>query len=207
MTEHITRAGLLSHLAALDRRTRRIVAIAGAPASGKSHVTDWLAGQIADAAVLPMDGFHYDDAVLAQRGLLPRKGAPATFDLDGLAQMLARLAADDGRDIAVPVFDRKLEISRAGARIIPPAARLILCEGNYLLLDDAAWQPLSRHFDLSVMVTAPLPEIEARLARRWQDHPEAQRKMRENDLPNARLVIASSRPSDLTLDNSEAARG
>ena len=29
--------------------------------------------------------------------------------------MLERLAADDGRDVLVPVFDRDLEISRAAA--------------------------------------------------------------------------------------------
>jgi pantothenate kinase len=35
------------------------------------------------AAVVPMDGFHYDDAVLAGLGLSGRKGAPETFDFGG----------------------------------------------------------------------------------------------------------------------------
>ncbi|SDE50594.1 Panthothenate kinase [Paracoccus isoporae] len=205
MTEDTTLAALLSRLGGLDRQRRHIVAIAGAPASGKSRIAAWLDERIADAAVLPMDGFHYDDAVLEARDLLPRKGAPATFDVDGLAHMLARLAADDGRDIAVPVFDRGLEISRAGGRIIPPKARLILCEGNYLLLDDPAWTALAPFFDLTIMVTASLDLIETRLARRWQDHPEAQRKMQENDLPNARLVMRASRPADLRLRNDDDA--
>ncbi len=32
------------------------------------------------AALFPMDGFHFDDAVLTELGRLPRKGAIDTFD-------------------------------------------------------------------------------------------------------------------------------
>ena len=45
------------------------------------------------AAVVPMDGFHYDDAVLTAKGLRQRKGAPETFDyrrLRGAAETPAR---------------------------------------------------------------------------------------------------------------------
>lgn len=200
MSVTITRVELLERLGALPAGRRNIVAIAGAPASGKSTLAEGLASDLPGAAVLPMDGFHYDDAVLDQWGLRPRKGSPPTFDVDGLAHMLARLAADDGRPVAVPVFDRKLEISRAGARIIGPDVRLILCEGNYLLLDDPAWAPLSPHFDLTVMLETPLPEIEARLLARWQGQPDGRTKVADNDLPNARLVVEQSRAADLVLN-------
>ena len=43
-----------------------------------------------EAALVPMDGYHLDNAVLVERGLLPRKGAPQTFDVDGLARDLER---------------------------------------------------------------------------------------------------------------------
>ena len=112
-----------------------------------------------------MDGFHFDDIVLNARGHRPRKGAPHTFDVDGLAATLARLAADDGREVAVPVFDRSIEIARAGARIIGPATRLVVVEGNYLLLDDPAWARLRGHFDATVMLAVPMPVVEARLRR------------------------------------------
>jgi len=55
------------------------------------------------AAVVGMDGFHYDDVVLEALGLRSRKGAPDTFDLDGLEVLLARLKCDDGKTIAVTV--------------------------------------------------------------------------------------------------------
>ena len=200
MSVPVTRAGLLSQLGTLAPARRHIVAIAGAPASGKSTLAEGLAESLPGAAVLPMDGFHYDDVVLDGWGLRKRKGSPPTFDADGLAHMLLRLAADDGRAVAVPVFDRGLEISRAGARIIGPEVRLILCEGNYLLLDDPAWTPLAVYFDLTVMVEVPLPVIEARLLKRWQGMADGPAKVAENDLPNARIVAERSRPADLVLN-------
>ncbi|MFS4437788.1 nucleoside/nucleotide kinase family protein [Paracoccaceae bacterium GXU_MW_L88] len=203
MSEPVTRAELVDRLRALDLSTRKIVAIVGAPGAGKSTIVEDLAGAVPGAAILPMDGYHYDDMVLVPRGDRPRKGAPWTYDVDGLATTLARLAADDGRDVAVPVFDRSIEIARAGARIITPEARLILVEGNYLLLDRDGWRDLARHYDLTILLDVPLEVIEARLAARWKDMtPEdAAVKIGENDLPNARIVIDESRPADLRLKN------
>ncbi|SJZ73940.1 nucleoside/nucleotide kinase family protein [Consotaella salsifontis] len=199
---------LVARIESLDPARRHIVAVAGAPGSGKSTFAEWLAGELeksrpGEIAVLPMDGFHFDDIVLNARGHRPRKGAPHTFDTGGLAAMLARLAADDGSEIAVPVFDRAIEIARAGARIIGPEARLIIAEGNYLLLDDPSWAPVRRFFDLTVMLDVPEEELHRRLTARWTgfklDSAEIERKVEGNDMPNARLVIAKSVPADMTV--------
>jgi pantothenate kinase len=208
MTDTISRAGLAGRLIDLARGPgRRIAAIAGPPGSGKSTLADALHAEIEAAlpgrcAVLPMDGYHYDDRVLEARGQRPRKGAPFTFDVDGLAAMLERLARDDGRDVAVPVFDRAIEIARAGARIVPAGTRLIVLEGNYLLLDDPAWAPLRRFFDVTVLLDEPMDTVEARLRARWADlSGEALRaKMEDNDLPNARLVLGGSVAADYRLE-------
>jgi pantothenate kinase len=97
-----------------------VVAIAGAPGSGKSTLAERLVSRLNEcaersAALLPMDGYHYDDRILIERGLRARKGAPETFDVLGLVHMLDRLRRNQEDEIAVPVFDRDLEISRAGA--------------------------------------------------------------------------------------------
>lgn len=183
--------------------TRSIVALAGPPGAGKSHVTEALMTALPDAALLPMDGFHLDDGLLRARGDLARKGAPWTFDLGGFAAMLDRLAADDGRDVLVPVFDRRLEISRGAAREVPASARLILAEGNYLLLDRPGWRDLARHFALTVMLEVPRPVLRARLTARWRGLPpdQAQAKLEANDLPNMDLVLQASRAPDLILPN------
>lgn len=208
MTRLLDLPGLADHLAVTQGAPRRIVAIAGAPGAGKSTFVDalqTLLGARLPCEVLPMDGFHFDDMVLNARGHRPRKGAPHTFDVGGLATALARLAADDGSDVAVPVFDRAIEIARAGARVIGPEARLILLEGNYLLLDDPAWQPLQRFFALTVFLAVPEPVLEQRLFARWAGYGLSQdditARLEGNDLPNARLVARSSRPADITIAN------
>lgn len=210
MSRTLDLAGLAEHLVARQGAARRLVAIAGAPGAGKSTFVERLSAALdgrAASEVLPMDGFHFDDMVLNARGHRARKGAPHTFDVDGFAAALGRLAADDGREVAVPVFDRSIEIARAGARIIGPSARLVLVEGNYLLLDDPAWAPLRRHFDETVFLDVPEAALESRLRDRWSGYglsPEAIRaKLEENDLPNARLVISASVPADWVVRNDD----
>lgn len=206
MRQDITFGDLLERLRGLlDAHQRSFVAIMGAPGSGKSTLAEDLLIDLQTtapgaAAILPMDGFHYDDGLLAERGRLAHKGAPDTFDAEGLGACLHRLAACAG-PVAVPVFDRALEISRAGARIIEADTRLLLVEGNYLLLNDPRWQESLPRFDLTVYLEVPEEVLRARLMARWSDLPlsEATRKVEDNDLPNARRVMQDSRPADLIL--------
>lgn len=156
------------------------------------------------AAVVPMDGFHYDDAVLAAMGLASRKGAPETFDFDGYATLLARLKAAD-RDVAIPVFDRTMELSRAAATIVSRDVKFILTEGNYLLLDEEPWSRLGSLFDYTIYLDVPREELERRLIQRWLDHgrtPEAGRGWVEsNDLPNVDRVLTKRRKADLVVNH------
>lgn len=208
MTGAVDLPALADRLVAAQGPARRIVAVAGAPGSGKSTFAERLRDAVGDriaAEVVPMDGFHYDDMVLEARGWRPRKGAPHTFDVDGFGAALDRLRADDGRDVAIPVFDRAIEIARAGARIVTPEARLLIVEGNYLLLDDPDWAPLRDRFDTTVFLDVPEAEIERRLIQRWEgygmDEAAVDAKLRENDLPNALLVILRSVPADFRMRN------
>jgi len=195
-------------------KTRSLTAIAGAPASGKSTLAEALVNRLNDlapgsAAILPMDGFHYDDAVLIDRGWRARKGAPHTFDVAGFHHMVGRLRGNEEADVAVPVFDRGLEIARAGARIIPASVRHIVVEGNYLLLDEPPWSGLAHLFDTTVFLDVPLDTLEARLTQRWAaiPHDQRQTKLVENDLPNARLVVSKRRPCDYVIRNTGASPG
>jgi pantothenate kinase len=198
-------AALADEIGAAAGPRRRLCAIAGAPGSGKSTLAEALAAELNRrnpglASVMPMDGFHYDNAVLDALGLRSRKGAPETFDVDGFAHALARIKTAD-RPVAVPVFDRGLDLARAGGRIIGPEVPVILVEGNYLLLDAPDWIDLAPLFDRTLFVEAPEPELERRLVQRWLDHghnPETARaRALGNDIPNARLVVTRSRPADI----------
>lgn len=209
MTSEAIGADELAELLTLRARMGRVIAaIAGAPGSGKSTLADALVEtlntrQPGCAAVLPMDGFHYDDLYLVPAGLRPRKGAPETFDVGGLAHVLKRLRARDEAFVAVPVFDRSLEIARAGARLIPAEVPIIVAEGNYLLLDRSPWSGLRPLFDVTVMVDVPEEILRERLTARWQGYglseAEIAWKLDGNDLPNGRVIRDESAPADYRI--------
>lgn len=189
---------------------RLLVAIAGAPGSGKSTLADAAALAInrqrsGIAAVFPMDGYHFDDRLLHIMGRRSRKGAPDTFDVDGLRHMLRRLKQNAEDAIAVPVFDRQIEIARAGARLIPRVVEIVLCEGNYLLLQQSPWDSLKPLFDFTVLVDVDEAELRRRLVERWQGYglspDEIRAKVEDNDLPNGAVIVTSSSKPDLKLRN------
>ena len=185
---------------------RFVVAIAGPPGAGKSTLSDALAEALVargeKAAVLPMDGFHMDNAVLEEKGLLPRKGAPETFDVRAFLSTVQAVRANDG-EVLVPVFDRSRELAIASARIVAPETRMVLVEGNYLLLDEAPWNKLAGAFDFSIFINPGIEELERRLLKRWYDHgyeeEAAKRKAHGNDIPNAHRVVEHQRDADLVL--------
>lgn len=189
---------------------RLMIAIAGAPGSGKStiaeRVVDILVRESAvSAALFPMDGYHYDDAVLNSMGRRAFKGAIDTFDVHGLRHMLERLKANEDDVIAVPVFDRSIEIARAGGRLIPQSVEIIVCEGNYLLAAQSPWNRLKPIFDFTVFVEVGEEDLRERLRARWRgfglDEPEINRKVEENDLPNGIFIIQTASDPDLKLKN------
>jgi len=151
-----------------------------------------------------MDGFHYDNAVLKQLGLTKRKGAPETFDVGGLEATLKRLTETDRvEDVAVPLFDRDIDLSRASARLIDRETAVLLVEGNYLLLENGPWSRLKRYFDLSAMIQCDEATLRARLMMRWRDlnydDEEVTMKVEMNDIPNAKRVIRESHSADFNL--------
>ncbi|RFB80150.1 nucleoside triphosphate hydrolase [Methylovirgula sp. 4M-Z18] len=207
LTDHVARAA--AAIAARDDGARRLlIAIAGPPGAGKSTLSEALGAHLnarlnGAALVVPMDGFHFDNAILQERGLLARKGAPETFDADGFLALVRRLRDATG-EVAIPVFDRGMDLSRASARLVAPAHRILLIEGNYLLLKRPVWQELRALFDLSLFVSPPIEVLEQRLIQRWLDHglaPDAAAaRARGNDLANAKVIIAESEGADMIIE-------
>lgn len=200
---------LIAAIQDLPATGRKIIAVAGAPASGKSTISDAICDHLNDvkpdsAKILPMDGYHYDDVLLKARGIHSLKGAPHTFDVLGFSHTLKRLAARDEDEVVTPVFDRSIEIARAGANPISKDVEYIIVEGNYVLVDQKPWLELKPYFDLSVFVSVPVPILEQRLRQRWIDHglDEAgiMRKLEEVDLPNGEFIRANSSQPDITFE-------
>ncbi len=188
---------------------RFLIAIAGPPGSGKStmsrNLKDFLEKEYGlKTQVVPMDGFHYDNAILDQIGLLKRKGAPETFDVGGLESILKRLSGTyRDKDIAIPVFDREIEMSRASARLIDKETEILLVEGNYLLMNQKPWSCLGQYFDLTAIIACDEATLRTRLMKRWLDldysESQAAKKVETNDLPNAKKVVERSNTAEFTL--------
>lgn len=188
---------------ALSHR-RRIVAIAGPPASGKSTLAALVVDTFNDeqagtAALVGMDGFHLDNQLLDARDQRSRKGAPFTFDTGGLTSTLRRLRANDEASVVLPVYDRALSVARGGAVEVASSVPLVVVEGNYLLLDESPWRGLSSLFDVTAYLEIEERVLEQRLVDRWETHgltpAQGREKIDGNDLPNARYVAANSRPA------------
>lgn len=187
---------------AAGHQGRFLTALAGPPGSGKSTLAAAVVAALGPGArMVPMDGFHYDDAVLNARGMRARKGAPDTFDAAGFIHLIQRLRR--GEEVAIPVFDRAMELSRAAADIVTADDRLLIVEGNYLLLQDAPWAGLDGAFDLTVWIDVPEAELDRRLMDRWAHHGKTPQAARDwidgNDMPNIRRTIAGSRKADLVI--------
>ena len=186
-----------------EARDRVLVAIAGPPGAGKSTLAAEICRILGrEAALVPLDGFHLDNRLLEARGLLDRKGAPETFDVAGLASILTRIKAG-GEEVIYPVFDRDREIAIAGAGVVTTHERIVIVEGNYLLLDPPPWDQLWSFWDITVMIEEPETVLEDRLSGRWQGYglsvEEIEQKMRLNDLPNGEMVRSRSAKPGITF--------
>ena len=190
-----------------DYKNRYFIALSGPPASGKSTISEKLANDLSakdyNTSILQMDGFHYDDLILKEKKLLLKKGAPETFDVMGLINFVSRLQKED--EVVIPIFDRTLELSRSSAVIISKNTKVIIVEGNYVLLNSYPWRELHKFFNTTVMINCGKKILEKRLIERWENFnlpkEEIDEKVYKNDLPNGVNVLKNSIKAEYILEN------
>jgi pantothenate kinase len=188
---------LLARLQELGSGPRRLLGIVGPPGSGKSTLAGTLALALGEQAqAVPMDGFHLAQVELQRLGREQRKGAPDTFDAAGYCALLERLRHQKpGEIVYAPDFRRAIEEPVAGALPVFSRTPLVITEGNYLLLDDPAWQGVAEALDeVWYLDVNPALRLE-RLTKRHEQFgrsPQAARDwVMSTDEPNARLIEAS----------------
>ena len=187
--------------------SRYFIALSGAPGSGKSTVSEKLVSDLNTvghkSSILQMDAFHYDDQILKEKNLLLKKGAPETFDVMGLLNFINRLEKES--EVVIPVFDRSLELSRSSAVIISDDIKVVIVEGNYLLLKSHPWRELHKFFNSTIIVNCDERILEERLIKRWENFNLSKeiinQKVYENDLPNGVYVLKNSISPDIQLSN------
>lgn len=185
---------------------RVLIGIAGAPGAGKTTLAIDLVRTLSASlpvAHLPMDGFHLADVQLDALGVRDRKGAPETFDAHGYLAVLRRLRAREGATVYVPGFERVLEQPVAAAIAIPESARVVVSEGNYLLIEDDPWPRVRELFDEVWYVDLEDRERLRRLVARHEEFgkaPDAAESWALGpDQANAERIVATRDRADLVV--------
>lgn len=191
--------------ALLARPERTVLGIAGGPGVGKSTIAQKLVAELGPvAAYIPMDGFHMKHAKLEQLGTAADKGMPHTFEGAAFADFLAALKTATG-PMTGPGYSRKIEDVIDDALSVPATTRLLVAEGNYLLLATAPWWRVKPLLDLAAYLEIPTDKARARLLKRHAENglftEERNRAHVERvDLVNFDTVQRSRPRADIAID-------
>ncbi|PXA97547.1 nucleoside/nucleotide kinase family protein [Nostoc sp. 3335mG] len=201
---------LVERAAALTERVdgRVALGIAGGPGVGKSTLAARLVERLnaahpGEAALVPMDGFHIRHAELEAMGQTDRKGAPHTFEAAAFVDFLGRLKRSM-EPMTGPGYSRKIEDVVDDAFTVAPSVRVLVVEGNYLLLESTEWAGVRPLLEFAAFLEVPRELVRARLLARHGAEglftPERNiAHVERNDLPNYDLVMATAGRADVAI--------
>jgi type I pantothenate kinase len=144
-----------------------VIGVAGSVAVGKSTIARVLEALLArwphhpQVDLVTTDGFLYPNEVLADRGLMDRKGFPESYNRAALVDFVAR--AKSGEDhLEIPVYSHiRYDIVQGESRVVSQPDILIV-EGLNVFQAGDSGPFVSDYFDFSIFVDADLHDI-----KRW----------------------------------------
>lgn len=203
----------LARVQSLATNRRFVIGLAGIPGSGKSTLAAWLKAAIdrrlgeGVSAIVAMDGFHLSNAELDRLGLRAVKGSPKTFDAEAFAVLLKRVR-DRRAIVSAPAYCRQRHEPIADAVRMDAQVKIVIVEGNYLLLDEPRWCAVREQIDETAFVDLPIETAMARVFARHcaggSDEISARRKIDTNDRPNAERVLTTRESADWLVRGDEA---
>jgi pantothenate kinase len=202
---------LVPHILEMESLAHKRIAIglAGGPGTGKSTLAAELVTMLnathpGSAALVPMDGFHMRHAKLEAMGQTDYKGAPHTFEGAEFVNFLQHLKNATGV-VSGPGYSRKIEDVVEDAFAVQPEVRVLVAEGNYLLLSEWPFAGVRALLDYAVFIDVPRELVRQRLMKRHGEEglftPERNAAhIERNDLPNYDLVSASQDRADVVIE-------
>ncbi|KAK1287791.1 hypothetical protein QJS10_CPB19g01111 [Acorus calamus] len=206
-----------------DSKSKYIVGVAGPPGAGKSTVasevvrrlnmrwskrelmTNYTGKPAEIATIVPMDGFHLYrsqlDAMEDPKEAHARRGAPWTFDPALLLKCLNTLQSQGY--VYAPSFDHGVGDPVEDDIFVNRRHKLVIVEGNYLLLDEGVWREVSSVFNEKWFIDIEIDKAMQRVLKRHISTGKtpdiASWRVEYNDRPNAELIMTSKKNADLVI--------
>ncbi|KAM7223317.1 P-loop containing nucleoside triphosphate hydrolase protein [Rhypophila decipiens] len=197
-----------------DKDERLLIATAGIPGSGKTTVTYKVTKALNEkyarenpnsppvAIFVPMDGYHLTRAQLSAmpdpENAHARRGAEFTFDGDGFLSLVKELrqrVTPSTETVFAPSFDHAVKDPKENDIPILPSHRIVLFEGNYVLLNKLPWSTAASLMDLRWFVEVDVEVARKRLVTRHlaagiaATIEEADKRAVTNDLVNGEQIL------------------
>ncbi|KAK3407226.1 hypothetical protein EUGRSUZ_K03312 [Eucalyptus grandis] len=171
---------------ASNPNSKYILGLAGPPGAGKSTLASEVVQRVNKlwpqkassfdsqvepmdiAIVLPMDGFHLYrsqlDAMENPEEAHARRGAPWTFNPELLLTCLKDLREQGS--VYVPSFDHGIGDPVEDDIFVSLQHKVVIVEGNYLLLEEGVWGDVSSFFDEKWFIDVDIGAVMERVVKR-----------------------------------------
>jgi type I pantothenate kinase len=142
-----------------------VIGVAGSVAVGKSTFARILQALLArwpdhpKVDLVTTDGFLHPNQVLAERGIMNRKGFPESYDTKRLLQFLRDLKSG-APEVLAPVYSHVVYDIVAGEEVAVRQPDILILEGlNVLQVNPDAAEFVSDYFDFSIYLDADEDDI------------------------------------------------
>ncbi len=152
-------------LGTLAPKVPYVIGVAGSVAVGKSTFARILQALLArwpdhpQVGLVTTDGFLHPNAVLAERGIMNRKGFPESYDTRRLIEFLRELKSGASQASA-PVYSHVVYDIVDGDEVIVRRPDILILEGLNVLQVGGSDEFVSDYFDFSIYIDADESHIE-----------------------------------------------
>jgi type I pantothenate kinase len=152
-------------LGTIAPRVPYVIGVAGSVAVGKSTFARILQALLSrwpdhpNVGLVTTDGFLYPNAVLAERGIMHRKGFPESYDTRRLLAFL-REVKSGAAEVKAPVYSHVVYDIVADEEVAVERPDILILEGlNVLQVSNVGTEFVSDYFDFSIYVDADENDI------------------------------------------------